>query len=181
MRARTRPAPRGFSLVEVLIAMALAALLLIGVLPLFTKSMSNNVEGNQLTEVTNRARLHLEELMALPIDAEELTVPNGEDQLQTIELFSPASERWIDQDAYNNADGEPLFTRVTLVRQFNMSALEDNQEFDDAERLPGGTPASQIEIKELVVRVNTGRTPGPTFLNLMGRGKAVTLRVLKSV
>ena len=68
----------GFSLIEVLIAMALAGLLLVGVLPLFTKSMTNNVEGNQLTEVTNRARLHLEELMAMRIDAEELTVPDGE-------------------------------------------------------------------------------------------------------
>jgi prepilin-type N-terminal cleavage/methylation domain-containing protein len=168
----------GFSLVEILIAMALAGLLLVGVLPLFTKSMSNNVEGNQLTEVTNRARLHVEELMAMPVDAEDLTVPDGEDQLVTVEMFSPSQERWIDEIQFA-ADEQPLFTRTTRVRQFNMSAVSNiDLEFEDDEVLPGGTPASQVQIKEIVVRVNTGR---PTFLSLMGRQKAVTLRVLKSV
>ncbi len=168
----------GFSLIEVLIAMALAGLLLIGVLPLFTKSMSNNVEGNQLTEVTNRARLRLEELMAMPVDAEELTVPNGADQLVTVELFSPTGERWVEAASYG-ADAEPLFTRTTRVRQFNMAAVSSvDLEFGDDEVLPGGTPSSQVQIKEIVVRVNTGR---PTRLTLMGRQKAVTLRVLKSV
>jgi prepilin-type N-terminal cleavage/methylation domain-containing protein len=168
----------GFSLIEVLIAMALAGLLLIGVLPLFTKSMTNNVEGNQLTEVTNRARLHLEELMAMRVDAEELTVPDGLDELVTVELYSPTSDRWVEEALYG-ADAEPLFTRMTRVRQFNMSAVSNiDLEFEDDEVLPGGTPSSQVQIKEIVVRVNTGR---PTFLSLMGRQKAVTLRVLKSV
>jgi prepilin-type N-terminal cleavage/methylation domain-containing protein len=168
----------GFSLIEVLIAMALAGLLLIGVLPLFTKSMTNNVEGNQLTEVTNNARLHVEELMAMPIGAEELTVPDGENELLTVEMFSPTQERWIDETQFG-ADEQPLFTRMTRVRQFDMSAVSNiDLEFEDHEVLPGGTPASQVHIKEITVRVNTGR---PTFLSLMGRQKAVTLRVLKSV
>jgi prepilin-type N-terminal cleavage/methylation domain-containing protein len=168
----------GFSLIEVLISMALAGLLLIGVLPLFTKSMSNNVEGNQLTEVTNRARLHVEELMALPIDAEELTVPDGDDELVTVEMYSSAQKRWLDEADYADA-APPLFSRTTRVRQFSMSAVSNlDLEFEDDEVLPGGTPASQVQIKEIVVRVNTGR---PTFLSLMGRQKAVTLRVLKSV
>ena len=171
-------AAAGFSLIEVLIAMGLAGLLMIGVLPLFTKSMSNNVEGNQLTEVTNRARMHVEELMALRIDAEELTVPDGDDELVQVDLFSPSEERWIDEDEYAEAV-DPLFSRTTRVRQFNMSAVNNiDLEFEDDEVLPGGTPASQVQIKEIVVRVNTGR---PTFLNLMGRQKAVTLRVLKSI
>jgi prepilin-type N-terminal cleavage/methylation domain-containing protein len=179
---RLERAPRasaaGFSLIEVLIAMGLAGLLMIGVLPLFTKSMSNNVEGNQLTEVTNRARLHLEELMAMPVDAEELTVPDGDLQLVQVDLYSPSQDRWIDQDDYAESR-DPLFTRTTRVRQFNMSAVSNiDLEFEDDEVLPGGTPASQVGIKEIVVRVNTGR---PTLLNLMGRQKAVTLRVMKSI
>jgi prepilin-type N-terminal cleavage/methylation domain-containing protein len=169
---------RGFSLIEVLIAMALTGLLLIGVLPLFTKSMSNNVEGNQLTEVTNRARLHVEELMALRVDDEVLTVPDGADELLLVELFSPTQKRWIAEAQYPD-DSDPLFTRTTRVRQFNMSALSQTDlEFEDDEILPGGTPASQVEIKEILVRVNTGR---PSLMSLMGRQKAVTLRVLKSV
>ena len=174
--ARSRE--NGFSLIEVLIAMALTGLLLVGVLPLFTKSMSNNVEGNQLTEVTNRARLRVEELTALPLDAEELTVPNGDDELVTIELYSPAEKRWIEQAQFP-AGEEPLFTRTTRVRQFNMSALSSTDlEFEEDEVLPGGSPASEVEIKEIVVRVNSGR---PSLLGIMGRQKAVTLRVLKAV
>jgi prepilin-type N-terminal cleavage/methylation domain-containing protein len=177
-RSPRRPEERGFSLIEVLIAMALAGLLLIGVLPLFTKAMSNNVEGNQLTEVTNRARLHVEELMGMPIDADELTVPVGQDQLLTVELYSPTRKRWIKEADYGS-DAEPTYTRTTRVRQFNMSALSQTDlEFADDEVLPGGTPSSQVEIKEIVVRVNSGR---PTFLSIMGRQKAVTLRVMKSV
>jgi prepilin-type N-terminal cleavage/methylation domain-containing protein len=174
----TPVASGGFSLLEVLIAMALAGLLLIGVLPLFTKSMSNNVEGNQLTEVTNRARLHVEELMAMPIDAEELTVPDGDQELVTTELYSPTEERWIEEDDYP-VGAEPTFTRTTRVRQFSMSALSSiDLEFEEDEILPGGTPGTQVEIKEILVRVNTGR---PSFLSLMGRQKSVTLRVMKSV
>jgi prepilin-type N-terminal cleavage/methylation domain-containing protein len=168
----------GFSLVEVLIAMALAGMLLVGVLPMFAKSMSNNVEGNQLTEVTNRARLHVEELMALPVDALELTVPDGDDELVRTELWSQTEERWIEESAWALAE-EPLYSRITRVRQFNMDALSGaDLEFEDDERLPGGTPASQVEIKEIVVRVNSGR---PSFLAAMGRQKSVALRVLKAV
>jgi prepilin-type N-terminal cleavage/methylation domain-containing protein len=171
-------ASAGFSLIEVLIAMALAGMLLVGVLPMFAKSMSNNVEGNQLTEVTNRARLHVEELMALPIDALELTVPDGEDELVRTDLWSATEERWIEESAWALAE-DPLFSRTTRVRQFNMDALSGaDLEFEDDEVLPGGTPASQVEIKEIVVRVNSGR---PTFLATLGRQKAVTLRVLKAV
>src|SRR5262245_24094540 len=93
----------GFSLIEVLIAMGLTGLLMVGVLPLFTKSMTNNVEGNQTTEVTNRARMHVEELMAMPIDAEELTVPDGFNELLQVDLYSSAEERWVDEAEYADA------------------------------------------------------------------------------
>jgi prepilin-type N-terminal cleavage/methylation domain-containing protein len=169
---------RGFSLIEVLIAMALAGLLIIGVLPLFTRSMSNNVEGNQTTEVTNRARLHLEELMALPIDAEELTVPDGESQRVTVEVYSASRDRWIEESQLGGAE-PPLYTRTTRVRQFSNLALSHfDLELEEDEALPGGSPSSRVQLKEIVVRVNTGR---PTFSSLMGRQKAVTLRVLRSV
>ena len=160
--------------------MALAGLLLIGVLPLFTKSMSNNVEGNQLTEVTNRARLHLEELMAMPIDAEELTVPDGEDRAGDRRAVLAHRASGGSRRPLPGVDAEPLFTRTTRVRQFNMSAVSNiDLEFEERRGAAGRHAGdARCEIKEIVVRVNTGR---PTFLSLMGRQKAVTLRVLKSV
>ena len=43
-----------------------------------------------------------------------------------------------------------------------MSAVSNiDLEFEDDEVLPGGTPSSQVQIKEIVVRVNTGRPTLP--------------------
>ncbi len=176
-RSALRGAP-GFTLIEMLLAMALMGVMMVGVLPLFTKAMSNNVEGSQLTEVTNRARLHLEELMAMPVDGEDLTVPDGDNELLISHVWSVSEERWIEGTTLPGGE-EPAFSRVTRVRQFNMSAINNiDLEFEEDERLVGGAPSGQVHIKEIVVRVNSGR---PTLLNLLGRSKSVTLRVLKSV
>ncbi len=171
-------AAAGFSLIEVLIAMALLALILIGILPLFIKSMTNNQEGGQLSEVTNRARQHLEELMGRPFNNPELTIPAGQTTLLTRDLWSLTQERWIAEGDFPNNE-EPGFSRTTRVRQFNVSAINDaDLEFDDAEALVGGTPNSSVNLKEIEVRVNSGR---PSTSNVLGRSKAVTLRALTSI
>jgi prepilin-type N-terminal cleavage/methylation domain-containing protein len=174
----------GFSLIEVLISLGILSIMLIGVLPLFTKSMTNNAEGNQITEVTNRSRLHVESLLSLPFDAPALTIPagsvipvSGEPGLETRELFSPSEERWL-LPADFPAGETPLYTRITRVRQFNVTAISDTDlELEDDEALPGGTDPTFVHLKEIEVRVNTG---APSLLNLMGGRKTVTLRVLKS-
>ena len=169
--------PRGFSLVEVLIALAILAITLVGVLPLFAKSISNNAEGNQLTEVTNRSRLRIEELLSLPFDAPELEVPLGETVLVVEELFSEAQERWVAAAEFPS-DESPLYARQTRVRQFSVSAISEvDLVLENDEALPGGTDPGAVHLKEIEVRVNTG--PISTF-NLMGSRKTITLRVLKS-
>jgi prepilin-type N-terminal cleavage/methylation domain-containing protein len=172
------PAPgAGFSLIEVLIALAILAVTLVGVLPLFAKSMSNNAEGNQLTEVTNRSRLHVESLLSVPFDAESLTVPAGQTELETREFYSQTEDRWYDEADFP-ADQSPLYTRMTRVRQFSVTAIADGDlELEDDEALVGGTPPTNVHLKEIEVRVNSGP---PSTLNLMGGRKTVTLRVLKS-
>jgi prepilin-type N-terminal cleavage/methylation domain-containing protein len=178
-RARWRAAapPEGFSLIEVLIALAILAVTVVGVLPLFVKSISNNAEGNQLTEVTSRGRLQLESLLSLPFDDETLTVPDGETMLETQELFSRSQERWFEEAAFP-ADESALYSRTTRVRQFSVLAIsEGDVELEDDEALPGGTPPGLVHLKEIEVRINTG---APSTLNLMGTRKAITLRVLKS-
>lgn len=167
----------GFSLIEVLIAMAMLAVTLVGVLPLFTKSLTNNAEGNQLTEVTNRSRLHVESLMALPFDAAALDVPVGETVLEVRELYSQSQERWFEEDVFPGGES-PLYSRHTRVRQFSVTAISDGDlELENDEALPGGTDPSAVHLKEIEVRVNTGP---PSTLNIMGSRKNVTLRVLKS-
>jgi prepilin-type N-terminal cleavage/methylation domain-containing protein len=167
----------GFSLVEVLIALAILAITLVGVLPLFAKSMTNNVEGNQLTEVTNRSRLRIEELLSLPFDAPELQVPPGEQVLEVEELYSEAEGRWFAEDEFPAGDS-PSYARQTRVRQFSVTAIsEADLELEDDEALPGDADPTAVHFKEIEVRVNTGSI---SQLNLMGTRKTITLRVLKS-
>jgi len=175
--ARSPSPSGGFSLIEVLIALAILAITLVGVLPLFAKSMSNNAEGNQLTEVTNRSRLHVESLLSVPFDAPALTIPVGETELETRELYSQTEDRWYEEADFP-ANQTPLYTRMTRVRQFSVTAItDDDLELEDDEALVGGTPPTSVHLKEIEVRVNSGP---PSTLNIMGGRKTVTLRVLKS-
>ena len=167
----------GFTLIEVLIAMALLASALIAVVPLFTKAMANNLEGSRLSEVTSRSRTHLEALYSLPFNAPQLTVPAGETELLTRELFSRGQERWFDEGSFP-ASEQPLYTRTTRVRQFNSSSVSNiDRLFEAAEALDGAAPASLVHLKQIEVRVNTGR---PSTLNILGARKTITLRLLKS-
>jgi prepilin-type N-terminal cleavage/methylation domain-containing protein len=170
-----RPAA-GFTLLEVVIALSLLAALLIGVMPLFTNAMWNNVQGNELTEVTNRARTHLERLMAAPYDSELLTLPDGELELRTVDLWSGSEKRWLEEASFPGGQ-LPVYSRITRVRQFNLSAVNNfDLEFEDNEALAGGTSPSLANIKEIEVRVNSGP---PTTSGPLGRSKSVALRVLK--
>jgi hypothetical protein len=153
------------------------AILMVGVLPLFTKSMINNVEGNQLSQVTTHARMRMESLQTAPLEGPDLTIPPGETELAVTELWSNKTDRWYEEADFP-AGGVPGYARLTRVRQFNVSAIDDaDQELTPDEALPGGTSPSLVHLKEIEVRVNTGP---PSLANMMGRGKAVTLRVLRA-
>ena len=167
----------GFTLIEVLIATAILAIALVGAIPMFMRSMSNNLEGSRLTEVTSRARAHLEALNSLPFNAAELTVPAGETVLETTDQYSRVSERWLDEAALP-AGESPLYSRVTRVRQFGVSSINNvDLLFEDGEALDGGTAASLVHVKEIEVRMDIG--PADTS-NLLGVRKTVTLRLLKA-
>ena len=113
----------GFTFIEVLISVALLSFLVIGILPLFVRSMRSNAEGRDLTESTNRARLHAEELFELPFDAEELTLTAGT-ELLTEEKYSQAQQRWLPATGFPVGE-RPLYHRTTRVRQFGTDAVGD--------------------------------------------------------
>lgn len=176
--ARSCQLTGGFTLIEALIALAILAIVLVGLLPLFAKSMTNNVEASEITEVTARARVRVEELASMPFNAEDLTVPDGETQLLLTHQWSGVDERWYEEASFP-AGQTPVYSRVTKVRQFPVSALADGDlELETSEALPGGTSPAMVHFKEIEVKVNSG--PATTF-NLLGQRKAITLRVLKSI
>lgn len=171
--ASTARCDDGFSVVEVLIAAGLLLVVAIGLLPIFTRSMMNNVQGGKSTQVTNLAKSRLEELYQLPFGSPSLTLEAGQTERRTREYFSTVQDRWIDEASWTGS--EPIdLVRRTRIRQFNVAALEDNGEFDDGEALAGGVSPSTIHIKEIEVRVQSA-----TQLGALGAGKGVTLKVYK--
>ena len=167
-----RRSEQGFSVVEVLIAAALLLLITIGVLPMFTKSITNNLEGRKSTEATNQARSEVERLYQLTFNHPDLAVPAGQTESMREELFSEQQQQWIDIGSWNASDSE-VYRRIVRVRQYGVDALLD-QQLDPTEALNGSTPATLVHFKEIEVEV---RTAGQLGVNR----KTVTLRMYKSV
>lgn len=164
----------GFTFIEVLISVVLLAMLIVGVLPLFVRSMRSNSEGRDLTEATNRARMHAEELFELPFDAPELTIAAGS-ELVTTERYSTVQQRWI--GGTFPVTERPLYTRVTRVRQFGTDAVGDGDLlFEDDEALPAGTPASMVHLKEIEVHVSRVQDAGA----VVGTRRVAVVRLLRS-
>jgi prepilin-type N-terminal cleavage/methylation domain-containing protein len=64
----------GLTLIEMLIAVALLGIILLGIAPLFIASVRSNYAGNEYTSIHNLARDRLEQLMNLPVTDPQLTV-----------------------------------------------------------------------------------------------------------
>jgi prepilin-type N-terminal cleavage/methylation domain-containing protein len=79
MRGPARTDERGMSLVEVLIALAILALALLGLMPLFTSAVKTAASANQLTNANTLVREKFEELAGYPRGDARLAVPVGSD------------------------------------------------------------------------------------------------------
>ena len=170
----SRRAPRGergFSLIEVLVAAALMLVVALGILPLFTRSMSNNLQGNDYMQVSNIAKSELERLYELPFTSPELEV-EGTERVR-VQHMKMGSDIW---EAGTGPTSPPVqWRRTSTVRQFSLAGLVDadnNGYFDSP--LPAGSAETFIHVKEISVLVEGGRTGGP-----LGVGKRVLLRTLK--
>ena len=73
----TRVNERGFSLPEVLVALAVLALALLALMPLFVSAVKAVASSNQLTSANTLVREKLEELAGYPRNDPRLAVPDG--------------------------------------------------------------------------------------------------------
>lgn len=79
--ARRTPSESGLTLIELLIALALLAFVLLGIVPLFLASVKANYSGNEYTSIHILARDRLEQLMNLPfLDTKLAPGFHGNDQ-----------------------------------------------------------------------------------------------------
>jgi type IV pilus modification protein PilV len=76
---RFRRAQRGMTLIEVLVALSILAVVLLALAPLFTVSVRTNASAHQLTNANTLAREKLEELSGYPRNDPRLavTAPNN--------------------------------------------------------------------------------------------------------
>jgi prepilin-type N-terminal cleavage/methylation domain-containing protein len=166
MRSQTQ---RGFSVIEVLIAAAIFLIVALGILPLFTQAIRNNLAGRDSTDVSNLGKSRVEELMQVPFDT--LIVPVGQTVGQIPEYYSQHNQQW--KAGAPPSDDPALWLRTTRIRQYRLSDLLDDGVADTP--LPGETPVSQINFKEIEVEVRS------VSQNPLGSGKALTLRMLRAV
>lgn len=170
----TPPLPRpmrpaaGFSLIEVMVAGVILMVIALGLVPLYTRSIRSNVEGFDYTQVSNWAKSRAEEYFRLPFDAERITVPAGQDELEVQDFYSHLEHRWMEQEDWDaRAVGDvELFTRTTTVRQFGIGDIRNP--------LPGGSDPGAVHLKEITVAVRGNKTA------VLGGGKDIAVRLFKS-
>jgi Tfp pilus assembly protein PilV len=171
---RIRPlAQTGLSMIEALIAAALLLVIAAGILPLFSQAIVNNQSGSESSSVSNMARSQVEELYQLPFNHAQLTPVSGS-ELSIASYYSFNDEVWKTGEAPLDGSDPALWERTAIVRQYSVSALEDNL-LDSAEALEAGAPPGQVHFKEIEVTANGTRTGGP-----LGPSRIIAVRMLKS-
>lgn len=161
----------GFSFLEVMIASAVFLIVAVGLLPLFARSVSNNLGGREATDVANLGKSRVEEMFQLTYNHPLLTVPAGQTVLVANSYFSKKDNVW--KTGTETATDPASWTRVTRVRQYSISDLQGDFTFNNP--LDGSAPPGQVHIKEIEVEVVPGRDN-----RQLGPVKQLTLRMLKA-
>jgi Tfp pilus assembly protein PilV len=120
------PSPEaGFSIVEGLIASVILLIVVLGVLPLVTQSMANNVQGNTSSEQANGIVDGLEELLSLPFNAPEMTVASGQPSLVSTDHRDLDERRW----QAGAGTGTQQFTRTSTVEIFTVNDIDNDGDY----------------------------------------------------
>lgn len=150
----SRDPRRGFSLVEVLVIAVLVAIVLLSLVPLYSRSMVSNQEGWRATEAVAFGRTELEDKSAVELDRPEIVVAGADtDNTQDL-VWSDEDQEWLDP-ADPDAPGLVLWERTTRVRLFSISDLKgpDDQEKRFNNPLAGNIDPRYVHFREVNVWV----------------------------
>lgn len=149
-----RASESGFTVVEGLVAALILAVVLIGILPMVTRSMQNNIQGNDATMEANSTIDTLETSYSLPFNSAELNLTAGTTSLDTVDYYLLEGNQWADALGSDTAQ----FTRTVTLEYFGGKDLQEDGDLDTA--LDGGTPRGEIQFKRLTVVLERPRTLG---------------------
>jgi prepilin-type N-terminal cleavage/methylation domain-containing protein len=151
----------GVTLVELLIAVALLGIVLLGIAPLFLASVRSNYSAFEYTSIHNLARDRLEQLMNLPFDNQQLTAGAYVNDLPTT-LPDPVTG--IPPSNVKN----PLQRTYTVDNFTSAPPLAPGDNYI----LNAAAAGSPCEFKHIVVTVSS--TSGGTNLGIGARRAAVS-------
>ena len=162
MRRPARSDERGMSLVEVLIALTILAVALLGLMPLFIGAIKTAASSNQLTSANNLVREKLEELTCYPRNDARLAVPVG----QNSATFNNDLPSW-----YNPSTGATSFAVASpgagwYVYPYERTYTVEEFAADLTTRVTGPpppappTPAYIVKLVTVTVRPTRGPFPG---------------------
>jgi len=173
-RTRTggRRPGRGFTLVEMLIAAALLGVIMVGMIPLFTRSILANQAGWESSRVSSLGKSQVEQYIEAGFNAPPLTLAAGSELVST-DYYSNVHHEWMPGEDPEEGDAS-LWFRTTSVRQYHISAVNDGI-LDPTEALPAGADPVWINLKEVEILVENRR--GATLIR---PDQALTLRVVKA-
>lgn len=154
LRVRDRTSGRGFSLIEALAAGVLVLVMMLFILPLFTRAMTQNVAGRESSIATTHGKWTLEELNQLPLDRTQFELTGGT-ELQACRYWDSSAEDWVDYTCGSATPTGTLWHRETRYRQYAISDLMDDRELNTP--TPGGTPFEFVHLRELAVEIQGER------------------------
>jgi hypothetical protein len=162
------PSEAGFSLIEGLIATALLLLVLIGILPLFSNAMLNNLRGNDASQVANGTVDGFERLSSLPFDNFFINVAAGDEIVQT-DVWALEGDGWVPDIAQSPVTGDKVqFTRTATIQQYHINDLTEDGRLDN----PLNAGATDASIKVIELDLSGERAlGGPAFRTVLVKAK----------
>jgi Tfp pilus assembly protein PilV len=159
---RPRSNERGLTLVEVLISLGILTLAIVGIIPLFMRSMQSNALGRHYTQSAQVATARLEEFYTLPLDRTTLTIPSGSttlvnDRFWVVNRAYPLNGGYWKTTA-PTATEELHYSANATLRQYSVADIESS--YQVVTPLDGNTPLPHVHLRELVLTVNHPRPAG---------------------
>lgn len=119
----------GFTVVEVMVAIVVLALAIVGVTSMLTASIGGNVRGRTLTEASYLVSQHIETIMSLPNNHVWLTDRDGDGTAQDV----APNDNGIDDDneggSVSAVDGSPDFGLDNIGAKADWSMVDNSNEY----------------------------------------------------
>jgi type II secretory pathway pseudopilin PulG len=171
---RCRAGESGFSLIEGLIGAGILLIVMIGILPLFTRAIIDNTAGSDYTRVTQYSKSKIEDFAKSALNVGLYTIPGGSTSTTIDEYLDPVSQTW--QPVSGPLPVNVEWRRTSTLQQYGFTDLLDNGILDTP--LDGAVP---WDFRQLQVNVyNMNKTYNPTGAGAFGARRQATVRYLKS-